>query len=515
MKALKFVPIQIAILMLLLVSCSASSGAEIKIKAWEALYSQDMVLENIRGMTGWQPVKDLASLELPYPHEYTYQYMWIRGECIIKDEPSQYFGITLGRVYHLDRVFVNGTEVGSTLPEEFTSLHYPRSYRIPAGVLVRGRNVVYIQVGIFGGKYGGIFGDIAIRDRDGFKKKQLLENIIFQQMPVGLMFFLFIAMIVLFMFFILNRREKIFLFTAMLSAYYLFYLIYTFQPVQIFQVDTLIALHWSAVPSFAIFIILLLQSTYKVYLNTYNRILIPLLLGCLAMIMLSGNELSGFFAGRILGALCVLILYPFFLFMAVRINRIKPDPFKFYFFIGFVIITWSYISFEVYHGLMGNYKKSLLSTYLSPLYITCITFFIARDFQKRWLGMEFLYSELKTRESGSGQVLPITDTTKEKLQQVIDFINKNYVSDISREGLAAAIDMNPDYMSRVFKSFTGKKINDYINDKRIEEALKIIRDSDKSITEIAFSVGFESLTTFNRIFKRVVGTTPSKLREST
>lgn len=48
----------------------------------------------------------------------------------------------------------------------------------------------------------------------------------------------------------------------------------------------------------------------------------------------------------------------------------------------------------------------------------------------------------------------------------------NYMENISREGLAGAIDISTDYMSRLFKTYTGKKINEYINDLRIQEAMK-------------------------------------------
>ncbi|HQL83140.1 MAG TPA: helix-turn-helix transcriptional regulator, partial [Spirochaetota bacterium] len=60
---------------------------------------------------------------------------------------------------------------------------------------------------------------------------------------------------------------------------------------------------------------------------------------------------------------------------------------------------------------------------------------------------------------------------------------------------------------------TGYKINDYINKLRIEDAAAKLAERDGKIIEIAFSVGFESLTTFNRVFKSVVGKTPTEYRE--
>ena len=56
--------------------------------------------------------------------------------------------------------------------------------------------------------------------------------------------------------------------------------------------------------------------------------------------------------------------------------------------------------------------------------------------------------------------------------------------------------MNPDHLSRVFNKYTGKKINEYINAIRIDEAKKMLKNSKYKITEIAISVGFDNLRTF-------------------
>lgn len=69
-------------------------------------------------------------------------------------------------------------------------------------------------------------------------------------------------------------------------------------------------------------------------------------------------------------------------------------------------------------------------------------------------------------------------------------------------------------MSRIFKQYTGMKISEYINKLRIEDAVKQLTASNKKIIDIALSTGFESLATFNRVFKTLTGKTPSHYRES-
>ncbi len=102
----------------------------------------------------------------------------------------------------------------------------------------------------------------------------------------------------------------------------------------------------------------------------------------------------------------------------------------------------------------------------------------------------------------------------EKMEYIILFLGENYREDISREGLAARLDLSPDHMSRLFKKYTGKKFGRAINEMRISDALIRLESTEESVIDIAFSVGFESLRTFNRVFRDITGTTPTVYRES-
>jgi len=64
------------------------------------------------------------------------------------------------------------------------------------------------------------------------------------------------------------------------------------------------------------------------------------------------------------------------------------------------------------------------------------------------------------------------------------------------------------------KIYTGKKINEYISELRIQDAAKRLRENkNENVINIAFSVGFESLSTFNRTFLKIMGTTPSEYKD--
>jgi transcriptional regulator GlxA family with amidase domain len=107
----------------------------------------------------------------------------------------------------------------------------------------------------------------------------------------------------------------------------------------------------------------------------------------------------------------------------------------------------------------------------------------------------------------------ITDETKEKLERVIEYINKNFKDIINRENLADLIEMSPDHFGRMFRQFTGKKVQDFINDLRINYASKMLLESDNKIIEIAMESGYENLRTFNRDFSNRMHANPTEFKE--
>jgi AraC-like DNA-binding protein len=108
----------------------------------------------------------------------------------------------------------------------------------------------------------------------------------------------------------------------------------------------------------------------------------------------------------------------------------------------------------------------------------------------------------------------ITIQTEEKIKQAAEYLRNNYLRDISREGLAASLDISPNHLGKFFKIYTGKKINEYISELRIREAAKRLKENkNENVINIAFSVGFESLSTFNRAFLKIMGVTPSEYKD--
>ena len=92
------------------------------------------------------------------------------------------------------------------------------------------------------------------------------------------------------------------------------------------------------------------------------------------------------------------------------------------------------------------------------------------------------------------------------------FIEEHSSEHLSLGRVASAVGINPTHLSEKFKQVTGTKFVDYIARIRFEKARKCLEDVDRRISEIAFASGFQSLSQFNRVFKRSAGKSPSEYR---
>lgn len=92
------------------------------------------------------------------------------------------------------------------------------------------------------------------------------------------------------------------------------------------------------------------------------------------------------------------------------------------------------------------------------------------------------------------------------------YINEHSREELSLTRVAKAVNMNPNYLSENFKQVTGIKFVDYIAHARFKNACELLRNSRLRISEIAFAVGFQSLSQFNRVFKRSSGESPTQYR---
>lgn len=99
------------------------------------------------------------------------------------------------------------------------------------------------------------------------------------------------------------------------------------------------------------------------------------------------------------------------------------------------------------------------------------------------------------------------------IHSAIAFIEKHYTESISLEEVANHVGLTPQYFSTYFKEEMDCNLIDYITKLRIEKAKEIIRNSQMSVQEICFIVGYHDPNYFSRIFKKYVGVTPTKYKK--
>ena len=80
--------------------------------------------------------------------------------------------------------------------------------------------------------------------------------------------------------------------------------------------------------------------------------------------------------------------------------------------------------------------------------------------------------------------------------------------------VAAQVGLNPSYFSTYFKQICGSSFKEYLNMVRVEEAKRLLANTDYSILDIAIAIGFDNQSYFSKVFKRVTGVTPGRFRES-
>lgn len=96
----------------------------------------------------------------------------------------------------------------------------------------------------------------------------------------------------------------------------------------------------------------------------------------------------------------------------------------------------------------------------------------------------------------------------------LEYINLHYSEELSLKKVARAIGVHPVTLSKRFSKHSTVNFSSYLNFLRCTHAAEIIRSNGSTITEVAYSVGFNTIRSFNRAFKETFGVTPSTYKKS-
>lgn len=142
-----------------------------------------------------------------------------------------------------------------------------------------------------------------------------------------------------------------------------------------------------------------------------------------------------------------------------------------------------------FHEKQINYKTALKG------YLLVLLTKIFREMQKTGLGHVIQ------------QVNKITPV-------ILEYIEKNCFEKISLKELAQKCFYNPSYFSRIFKDCYGKSLTDFIHEKRVTEALRLMSETSLTIEAIIHQVGYSDRKQFYKIFRQHTGMTPSQARST-
>ena len=131
---------------------------------------------------------------------------------------------------------------------------------------------------------------------------------------------------------------------------------------------------------------------------------------------------------------------------------------------------------------------------------------VQRRLQDIWISLYRNVFHTDPCEEKSGQ--------NARILQMLNYLRQNYPEKFSLSEMAEHLHLSRGECCRFFKKMMGMTISDYLLEYRLGRATELLERTEKSITEIAHEVGFNSVSNFTALFRTKTGLTPSKYRES-
>lgn len=119
----------------------------------------------------------------------------------------------------------------------------------------------------------------------------------------------------------------------------------------------------------------------------------------------------------------------------------------------------------------------------------------------------------RSLESAMSDLNPDVDARR-PIEPALRYVSENYMRQLRVGELAASCAMSPSYFRKIFDRIMGMPPLEYVNRYRINRAMNLLRGTDETVLQVAVQTGFPSVATFNRNFRRFVGTSPADWRKN-
>ena len=105
-----------------------------------------------------------------------------------------------------------------------------------------------------------------------------------------------------------------------------------------------------------------------------------------------------------------------------------------------------------------------------------------------------------------------SDSIKSVIKQAVIYVQEHFEEDLSLSSLSSQFHVESSYFSKMFRKETGENLMLFICRKRMEKAVEYMKNTERNLTEIAFMVGYDDYTYFNKVFKKMMGISPREYR---
>lgn len=430
---------------------------------------------------------------------------WYRIHFRIPDTlPEESIGIRLGRIKDIDQTFFNGHLIGETgtfPPDSESAYSIKRLYRIHPHMLKPGEdNVLAIRVkGLFRNGNGPYAGEFKIGPFAELHKDIRRPDIL---MIIAVTAYILMSIHLMIMH-LATRTHKEYIWFALFSFSASIYFLFTTQVIYEYNSYFQLAKRVELV-TLALSIIL-----FKEYLRSLfskERGIVHYAFQLVAVIPLSIFIISDSYIlwntllRYMLHPLIVLLifLFPSYIFR----NKERWHELR------YVAISFILMSIAVINDILWVQNISAPPMFSGYAFILLL----ASLYHLMYRRIAAVYRK-NARASMPAERADSTVATQ-KITQAKAIIDREYASQLTREEIALRTGLHPDYLSSAFNRTYNIKIGDYIHSRRIEEAVKMLHHSDMPIVMIAHEVGYESISTFYRAFKKLKGISPKKYRST-